>query len=151
MPKVNKEMNEKGFIRISPSIVYAAAPKRKQGYLEAFTAAATVVDGSFFLSKEDFDRIRAKYNPDEESLDEKKERQSYNRTARIEGNDPRVKSELAEKINKFLDLEQECPEDAWLSLRSKYAEEFSEKKSTGCTGCQLNAIKSKYRNLIKEL
>jgi hypothetical protein len=151
MSKVNKEMSEKGFIRVAPSLVYAAASKRREGYLEAFTSVAVVTDGSFFLHKEDFDRIRAEYNPDEESLDAKKERQARNRETHIAGNTPGVKNELTEKINKFLDLEQECPEDAWLSLRSKYAEEFSEKKSTGCTGCQLNAIKSKYRNLLKEL
>ena len=56
-----------------------------------------------------------------------------------------------ENLKKFLDETQECAKKEWQEARTAYLEEIRSQKTAGCSTCQLNAIKQKYRNLLKNL
>lgn len=144
MPRFNKDLRDKGYIPVLPHLLYKAAPKRKEGYLEAVTSAALLVDGAFYLSQEDYGRIKDEYKLDADSNAEQPS------VAEVETLKQR-KRELEDRINEFLDLEKPCNEPEWQALRAAYEEEINKKTKEGCTNCQINSIRNKYRGIIRKL
>lgn len=51
----------------------------------------------------------------------------------------------------FFDLEIPCWFDECEDLRLKYKEELSKLETKGCTSCQRNGLKNKYRRLLKDI
>lgn len=143
MPKFNKELRDKGYIPVLPHLLYAAARTRKDGYLEEVTATALVVDGAFYLSKDDYDRIRQAYRLDTEIAAEL--------PAEEISRQRKDAAYLEAKINVFLDLEQKCEVAEWQNLRTAYEDELNNKIQEGCTQCQINSIRNKYRALLRKL
>lgn len=132
MPKIDKELKDKGYIPVLASLAYKAASQRKEGYLEALTSKAIIRDGVFYLSKEDYDNLRKEFNNSPPNG-------KINVT---------VVSELEQEVNQFIDIEKSCPRAEWESLREKYIEEINDKKQVGCSTCQLNSIKRKYKSML---
>ncbi len=132
MPQIDKELKSKGYIPVLARLIYKAASQRREGYLEAVTSKAVIRDGVFYLSKEDYENIRTEYN------DNPPNRKIETTTV----------SALESDIAKFLDDSQPCPRAEWYSLRSLYVNELASRKQAGCTNCQLNSIKRKYKSML---
>lgn len=132
MPKIDKELKAKGYIPVLASLVYKAVSSRKEGYLEAVTSKAVTRDGIFYLLREDYNNIRDEYN----DKPNKRNVKTYEASG------------LEIDIAIFLDEAKACPRDEWISLRGKYIEELSNRKQEGCSNCQLNSIKTKYKSML---
>jgi len=57
---------------------------------------------------------------------------------------------MEQNILEFFDLSKPCPEQIpnCMDLRNQYIDETQKMQSTGCSRCAINAIKSRYINII---
>ena len=135
-------MKAKGMKALVPAMVFEAALNRKQGYLDDFMGRAILKDGIFYLSPEDYKDLRTTYqlNPGYHEH-KRKEREKAGRKIVERGT-------VTRDVRQFWDLDEPCPKPEWEELRQAYQEEIEMKKATGCSGCQLNKIKQKYKNIL---
>lgn len=141
MPKLDQELRAQGYLPILPQAVYAAAEQKQGDYLLDFTSKAILKDGMFYISRNDYNEIARKYGGKELKKDPIKNT--------IKG----PNESIHPRVERALDLDKECKETdpRWLSVLEKYKIEVTAKKKEGCTNCQLNAIKSKYRKILTTL
>lgn len=162
MAQINTELKTKGYLPVSPKSLYKAVPDRKPGYLEAFTASAILSDGMFYIKREDFYKIRETYGNSDKPLPAPKSEAYVRKTLLMQQkayepakaditDQSQEDSEFEQDLKKFLDETQECDIEKWQEARSAYLEEVRNRKTAGCSTCQLNTIKQKYRNLLKNL
>lgn len=147
MLTINTDLKDKGYIPLLPRTLYAVASNRKLGYIEECTRVSTLLEGVFYMPKEEYERIKNEYQlPPQDS--------STSTPAVVELAPAIAKNQnllFEENLKKFLDETQECAKEEWREARAAYLEEIRRQKTAGCSTCQLNAIKQKYRNLLKNL
>jgi len=146
MPEWDKELQKKGMKMILPNEVFRVSVNRKAGYLDDFMGRAILSKGAFYLSSKDWDELHEKYALSKKQQQEKKAKSTAARAAiQRSKNDPNKPF-----YDQFFDLEKECPKPELEGLRGAYQKEVEAKKQEGCSSCQLNAIKAKYKKMITE-
>lgn len=162
MPKANAELMNRGMLIVEPSSVLQAVSKRKPGYLEAFRELAVMQDGLYYIAPNNYEYIRTTFAfPEEETIESATQEIQTNVLDVVEPNQEALKSEqkaladkkhrIIAKINKFLSVDVELVADEkLLSLRQAYINELNNLKSGGCTNCQINGLKAKYRRILEQ-
>lgn len=144
MPEIDKELHGQGYLPVIPTHVYGSASQRPHGFLDAFMHRAKLSKGAFYIKQEDIDQLNAAY--------------PIARQVAAVPNIPRPVEEAPAKKalvvysddeKQFFDPGAPCPREEWVPIKEAYLQEASALTKKGCSTCQLNALKRKYKKLLE--
>lgn len=144
MPQIDRELADKGLLPFLPAGVYEAATRRTPEFLSAFMEAAILSKGAFYLTKEDFEALKERFPP--VSAPAQNPAQPAQNPAQ-----PAQKTRVAysETERQFFDPDEPCPKEEWVPIKEAYLQEVSALTKKGCSSCQLNALKRKYKKILE--
>lgn len=156
MPELDKELQSLGFLPVVPTHVYGAAAQRPHGFLDAFMARAKLSKGAFYILPDDLEYVRKNFpvivrTEPPRKMDMPPPILPAPTLSDVPPRPAQKKSEeMTEEQKKFFDLDEPCPKEDWEPIRDAYKEDLSSLTSKGCSSCQLNALRKKYLNFLKQ-